>query len=45
MLEDLIKGKDAEEKKRKLETKYHMIMSEEFEGRLSQIYNLSGWVL
>ncbi len=45
MLEDLIKGKDAEEKKRKLETKYDMIMSEEFEGRLSQMCNLSGWVL
>ncbi|MBO5341086.1 MAG: hypothetical protein J6A73_00210 [Lachnospiraceae bacterium] len=45
MLEDLIKGKDAEEKKKKLQTKHHMIMSEEFEGRLSQMCNLSGWVL
>lgn len=42
MQEDLIKGKAAEGKKRKLETKYNIIMSGEFEGRLSQIYNLSG---
>ncbi|MBO5371762.1 MAG: hypothetical protein J6A75_03475 [Lachnospiraceae bacterium] len=45
MLEDLINGKDAEEKKRNLETKHNMIMSEEFEGRLSQMCNLSGLVL